>query len=141
MSKELSLQQHFFQAIIHKLQFVPLLLPESQVVWQQLCKPSNKSVRGTWICRIVFAILIKEVNYVLRYQAISLQICKYLCLFFCPDPPPQVPGYLSTFSVCAATSHAIIDKPVYEKVGCLGPMSFVINEDHFEQCNHRQACL
>jgi len=47
------------QAIIHKLQFVPLLLPES-----------------------------------------------------------QVPGYLSTFSVCASTSHAIIDRPVYEKVLC-----------------------
>ena len=36
LSKKLSLQQQFFQAIIHKLQFVPLLLPESQVVWQQL---------------------------------------------------------------------------------------------------------
>jgi hypothetical protein len=31
-------------------------------------------------------------------------------------PGAGVPGYLSTFTVCPAASHAVIDRPVYEKV-------------------------
>jgi len=30
----------------------------------------------------------------------------------------DIPGFLSTFSVCPAKSHAIIDRPIYEKVIC-----------------------
>ena len=30
----------------------------------------------------------------------------------------DIPGFLSTFSVCQAKSHAIIDRPIYEKVLC-----------------------
>ena len=30
----------------------------------------------------------------------------------------DIPGFLSTFSVCQAKSHAVIDRPVYEKVLC-----------------------
>ena len=30
----------------------------------------------------------------------------------------DIPGFLSTFSVCQAKSYAIIDKPIYEKVLC-----------------------
>ena len=30
----------------------------------------------------------------------------------------DIPGFLSTFSVCQAQSHAIIDRPIYEKVLC-----------------------
>ena len=30
----------------------------------------------------------------------------------------DIPGFLSTFSVCQAKSHAVMDRPVYEKVLC-----------------------